>query len=496
MKRDVIKRLKALDKIELTDLANLLSVKVDRLRGYVEEWKRNDMVNIITETRYQIKPGKRLLEYKTLPEIILLKELLEWGDIDITKAKNKTSIKKEDFNPSLSIILKNRLAKIKKINSRSVISIVDKNKALKYIEGKDLLIKSLINEGIKEFKSEKDIDKDLMQLLNRPGILELTKRRIEYVVFKRNPEIIISDLQKEEIKDLTRDIIISGEWKKKKIKEYDVQSSSYVIYSGKKHPLTELIEEIREIFFEMGFEEVMGPIIETAFVNFDMLFQPQDHPARDMQDTFYIEKPFDKGDIPFPELIDKVRKTHEDGGSTGSIGWRYKWDIDEARKYVLRTHTTATTIRNLYLNRNRESLKLFSIGRVFRNETIDYKHLADFMQVDGILLNKGANLRLLMGILERFFKKLGAKKIKFWPTYFPFTEPSIQPTIYSEKIGEWIELGGAGIFRPEITESLGIKHPVLAWGLGLERIVMIKYGIEDIREIYLNRLSWLRTRVL
>lgn len=491
-----MRRLRERDEIEITDLAKRLSINVDRLRGYIEEWKKNSIVNVISEIRYRVKPGERLLEYKTLPEIVLLKELLEWGEIDISKAKNKTSVKKEDFNPSLAIILKNGLAKIEKINSRSIINIMDKDKALEYIKRKDLLIKSLINEGMREFKNENDIDEELMQLLNRPGILELTKRKIEYVIFLKKPEIVISSLEKEEIKDLTREIIISGEWKKKKLKEYDINATSYVIYSGKKHPLTELIEEIREIFFEMGFEEVIGPIIETAFVNFDMLFQPQDHPARDMQDTFYIKKPFDKGNIPFPELIEIVRSIHEGGGSTGSIGWRYKWDIDEARKLVLRTHTTATTIRNLYLNRNKESLKLFSIGKVFRNETIDYKHLADFMQVDGILLDKRANLKLLMGILEDFFKKLGAKKVKFWPTYFPFTEPSIQPTFYSERIGEWIELGGAGIFRPEITESLGIRCPVLAWGLGLERIVMIKYGIEDIREIYLNKLSWLRKRVL
>lgn len=496
MKLDAAKRLKKGSKIELKELAKILSINIDRLRGYIEEWRKNKEVDVSHKIVHVIKPGKRLLKYRTLPEIVLLNKLLEKGKLDLEEILEETHLEKDDFNAALAIILKKGFARIKKINSKSFLNLSNKEDALNYIQRKTQILNSLIESGGLEFGEEEEIDQELKELTNRPGILDLTKRKIEYVTFLKDPRTLVKMIETEEIRDLTRDIIISGEWKKKRLKEYDVNAVSYSLYSGKKHPLRELIQEIREIFFEMGFEEVSGPLVETAFVNFDMLFQPQDHPARDMQDTFYLKEPFDKGEIPFPEIVNIVKSVHENGGSTGSKGWAYKWDLDEAKKLVLRTHTTAVTIRNLYLNREKESLKLFSIGKVFRNETIDYKHLADFMQVDGILMDKKANLRLLMGLLENFFKKLGAEKIKFWPTYFPFTEPSIQPTIYSEKIGEWIELGGAGIFRPEITEPLGIKYPVLAWGLGLERIIMIKYGIEDIREIYFNRLSWLRKRVL
>ena len=490
------KKLKKGDKIELKELANALSINVDRLRGHIEEWKRNGDVEVSHKVIYVIKPGRRLIEYKTLPEIILLKEILEKGKLELEKAREEIPIKKDDFNPALAIIIKNGLAKIEKAGSKSYLSIIDEEKVLDYINRKNSKIHSILEKGKLELENIDEVDDDLKEMIKRPGILEMMKRKIEFITFLKNPGIIIKSLETGEIRDLTRDIIISGEWRRKKLKEYDVRAVSYSLYSGKKHPLRELIQEIREIFFEMGFEEVSGPIVETAFVNFDMLFQPQDHPARDMQDTFYLKDPYDKGEIPFPEIIDIIKAVHENGGSTGSKGWRYKWDLEEAKKLILRTHTTAVTIRNLYLNRDRDTLKLFSIGKVFRNETIDYKHLTDFMQVDGILMDKRANLRLLMGLLETFFKKLGAEKVKFWPTYFPFTEPSIQPTIFSDKMGEWVELGGAGIFRPEITEPLGIKHPVLAWGLGLERIIIIKYGIEDIREIYFNKLSWLRKRVL
>ncbi len=496
MKQSRKRKLKKNEKIELKELAEILSINIDRLRGFLEEWKKEGYVDISYKSIYIIKPGERLLKYKSLPEIILLKRLIERDRMDLEEARKETRLETDDFNAALAIILKNKLAKIEKSDSRTFLKIIDKKKVLDYIQNKTQILDLLIQRDSVEFEREEDIDQELKELINRPGILHTIRRKIEYVTFLKDPSNVLDKIQTKEIRDLTRDIIISGEWRKRKLKEYDVNATSYSLYSGKRHPLRELIQEIREIFFEMGFEEVSGPIVETAFVNFDMLFQPQDHPARDMQDTFYLKAPFDEGEIPFPETVDIVKSVHEHGGTTGSKGWEYNWDVEEAKKLILRTHTTAVTIRNLYLNRNRDSLKLFSIGKVFRNETIDYKHLADFMQVDGILMHSRANLRLLMGLLENFFKKLGAEKIKFWPTYFPFTEPSIQPTIYSEKIGEWIELGGAGIFRPEITEPLGIKHPVLAWGLGLERIIMIKYGIDDIREIYFNRLSWLRKRVL
>ncbi len=497
-------KIKKGDKFDISTLSRLLNINIDKLRGYLEEWKKKKFVVIYTIPKTFLTPGETLLNYGVPPEVKILEKLLENNrKIELNTLLKSTGLHEIEYRAGISILITERLVVIRKEDAKRYVQIIDENRSKEYIEAlkkiTDLLLKHEKISYDRMIKLLSPFERNLLEkLMKRQKIIQKNISKDFLVEFMVDGYTLMNYLEEVEnvIKDLSKEVILSGEWKKKKFKEYNIRETGYYISPGRRHPLRELIEEIREIFFELGFEEVEGPLIESSFVNFDMLFQPQDHPARDMQDTFYLKEPKVYDEVPFPELIDKIRKVHESGGDTGSIGWRYKWSLKEAKKLVLRTHTTAVTIRNLYLLRNRDKMKLFTIGRVFRNETIDYKHLADFMQVDGIYVDRNANLRLLMGLLEYVFKKLGAEKVKFWPTYFPFTEPSVQPTIYSSHIGEWIELGGAGIFRPEITKPLGIKNPVLAWGLGLERIVMIKYGINDIREIYLNKLSWLRNRVV
>ena len=240
----------------------------------------------------------------------------------------------------------------------------------------------------------------------------------------------------------------------------------------------------------MGFTEIRGEMVETAFWNFDALFQPQDHPARDMVDTFYLSRP-KQGKLPGKKVVEAVAKTHENGWTTGSRGWEYNWSQEEAKRLVLRTHTTATTIR--YLNKHKEPpIKVFSVDRVYRNEKLDYKHLAEFHQIEGIIMDRKVTLKDLMGTLKEFYQKLGLEKVQFWPSYFPYTEPSLQSTVYVPELKNWVELCGMGIFRPEVLAPLGVKNPVLAWGGGLERLILLKLGLEDIRLLYKNDLGWIR----
>jgi phenylalanyl-tRNA synthetase alpha chain len=241
---------------------------------------------------------------------------------------------------------------------------------------------------------------------------------------------------------------------------------------------------VKEIFVGLGFTEIDGPMVQTSFWNFDVLFTPQDHPAREMQDTFYISD-IKHNVFANPSQIKKISRIHEKG-------WKYKWSVEDARRTVLRTHTTPVTIRYL-ADTKPTSARIFSIGRVFRNEKVSYKHLAEFNQVEGILTGKHVTLRDLMGLQKEFYRMLGISKIKFWPTFFPYTEPSLQSVIYNDVLDKWVEMGGMGILRPEVTEPLGIKNPVLAWGVGLERIAMLRFGLNDVRELYDNKLSWLRS---
>ncbi len=294
----------------------------------------------------------------------------------------------------------------------------------------------------------------------------------------------------EEISQLTPELIRTGNWRNVKLRRFDVTAPGPVSYPGKIHPVQQIIQHVKEIFLEMGFTEIRGDMVETAFWNFDALFQPQDHPARDMVDTFYLAQP-KQGKLPEKAVVDAVAKTHENGWTTGSRGWEYSWSPEEAKRLVLRTHTTATTIR--YLTEHKEPpVKVFSVDRVYRNEKLDYKHLAEFHQIEGIIMDRKVTLRDLMGTLKEFYQKLGLEKVQFWPSYFPYTEPSLQSIVYVPELKTWVELCGMGIFRPEVLVPLGVKHPVLAWGGGLERLILLKLGIEDIRLLYKNDLGWIR----
>jgi len=186
-----------------------------------------------------------------------------------------------------------------------------------------------------------------------------------------------------------------------------------------------------------------------------------------------------------PAQISKVSASHKKG-------WKYNWKLEEAKRLVLRTHTTCVTIRHLADTKPDEA-RIFSVGRVFRNEKVSYKHLVEFNQVEGVVVGKNVTLRDLMGLQREFYYKMGLKKIKFWPTFFPYTEPSLQSIVYNERLGKWVELFGMGIFRPEVTKPLGITNPVLAWGGGIERIAMLKFELGDVRELYSNNIGWLRS---
>jgi phenylalanyl-tRNA synthetase alpha chain len=291
----------------------------------------------------------------------------------------------------------------------------------------------------------------------------------------------------EEINLLTKEMLISGGWKDKKLRPYDISASAEEHVPGKRHTLGRLITRVRGIFSEMGFEEMEGPLVESSFWNFDALFQPQDHPARDLADTFYVNG---EAQLPDEGLVKKVKKAHQKG-------WKYKWSEKEARKLVLRTHTTAVSARYLATKcADRQPRKFFCVGRVYRNEATDYKHLAEFHQVEGIVVWEHATFRDLLGCLKEFYSKMGFKKIRFRPSFFPYTEPSLEVEVFFEERQQWMELGGAGILRPEVSIPLCGKYPVLAWGLSLERPLMLLKDIKDIRTFYRNDVGWLRKSTL
>ena len=350
-------------------------------------------------------------------------------------------------------------------------------------------------------KSSSVLDEKGLAALKSRGLVKSSKTKSwHYEITNRSKKSSSYDMGSTfvlEMPPLTSEMIKTGTWEEKedglyleyrgskyRPRHYDVTLAADKIYPGKKHPYQRLIDFMREIMLEMGFTEIKGPIIQSSFWNFDALFQPQDHPAREMQDTFYLDT---KAEIPD---YTKVKEMHECGGGVGSTGWGGRWSPEVARQEVLRTHTTGVTIK--YLSEHPQPpIKAFGIDRVYRREAIDATHTPEFEQLEGIVMDEGVTFRHLLGILKEFYAKMGFEEVRFRPGYFPYTEPSVEPEVFIDGLG-WVELGGAGVFRKEVTAPFGIEHPVLAWGLGVSRVAMLKLGLKDLRLLYQSDIEWLR----
>lgn len=420
-----------------------------------------------------------------LPERRLLNAVVKLGgETKVNAAIEEANLEKQFMSVALGWLNRKGWATIKQGNLKSLREPQqgDDEKLLKLLSEKgSLVVEDLgqeLGNAVSVLKGRKLVEteeKTIRELELTDGGWNLVKKGIHV---------------QEEVSQLTPELIRTGKWHNVKLRKFNVEAPGPEVLLGKIHPAQQIIRQIREIFLEMGFTEIRGSIVQTAFWNFDALFQPQDHPARDMVDTFYLSKP-SKGKLPDKKTVDAVAATHENGGTTGSRGWEYSWSPEEAKRLLLRTHTTAETIR--YLSEHKEPpVKVFSVDRVYRNEKLDYKHLAEFHQIEGIIMDKKVTLRDLMGTLTEFYHKLGLEKVQFWPSYFPYTEPSMQSTVYVPELNSWVELCGMGIFRPEVLAPFGVKHPVLAWGGGLERLILLKLGLEDIRLLYKNDLGWIR----
>jgi len=369
---------------------------------------------------------------------------------------------------------------------------------------------TLTDEGFSAVSHE-TIDEQLLSYLWDNPDSEIDEKKYNHLIKRSNvlkeKEIITGEISltdqgwdvvnhgitiTDEITQITSEIIKNKSWESTPIRPYDVSTFAPSLHGGKPHPLVQLIERIRTILLRMGFSEIEGNFVESAFWNMDALFIPQDHPAREMQDTFYCKNP-SLISIDDQELVKIIADVHEHGGETDSDGWGYQFSKSEGRKPLLRTHTTVNTIRYLY-HHPQPPAKIFSIGQVFRKENIDSTHLPLFYQIEGIIHDPSVSFKQLIGILSEMYKQMGFEKIRFRPAYFPYTEPSMEVEVFWNN--QWMELGGSGMFRPEVTEPLGIDTPVLAWGLGLERLAMLLFGLKDIRQLYQSDFDWLRNQPL
>ncbi|MBU0536647.1 MAG: phenylalanine--tRNA ligase subunit alpha [Nanoarchaeota archaeon] len=457
------------------------------------QWLGNKgILKINTEEKAIIKKdenGERYLK-DGFPEKKVLK-LINKGPVMFNDIKKDLSLSNEEFNVCLGLL-------------KSKAAVVIKNNSLEITEqGRKIIDKKSLEEAFLE-KIGTGLPESSLSPEDRFAYDLLRKRRSIIKTDKvKTKTIELADLGRELKKisitkassedRLTSEMIRAGSWRDKNFRKYDININVPNIHGGKRHFVNQTIESIKRIWLDMGFKEMTGPMLDTSFWNFDALFTAQDHPVRELQDTFYIKNPM-KGTLPDKKLVDSVKMMHENGGSIGSSGWRYKWNPEEAMKNVLRTHTTVLSAKTISALKKEElPAKFFSVAKCFRNEALDWKHLFELYQVEGIVIDPNANFRNLIGYLKRFFNKLGFEKVRIQPAYFPYTEPSAEVHVYHPIKKEWVELAGAGIFRPEVVVPLlGKDVPVLAWGMGLERSIAEFFGITDIRQLYSNDLKQLR----
>ncbi|MEM3370767.1 MAG: phenylalanine--tRNA ligase subunit alpha [Candidatus Woesearchaeota archaeon] len=458
------------------------------------QWLQNKgLVSVKTELKEVVVPdsnGKIYLK-QGMPERRFL-EAISAGPLTVSELKSKTGLSDQEVEVCIGILKKKLAIEIQKTKKGLQFSITE--------NGRNILSQGSLEEN---FLKRLPIEVSSMEREDRFCYEELRRRNRIVKNEVINSRVILPtelgsqissyDLSQDLIEQLTPEIIKSGEWKVKKFRRYDVKAPVPQIYFGRRHFVNETIRYIKRIWLDLGFREMEGNIVQSSFWNFDALFTPQDHPARELQDTFFLKNPANSS-LPDASLVKRVSQTHENGWKTGSTGWRYRWSSEEAKKLVLRTHTTVLSARTIAsLKKEELPAKFFAVGRCFRNETQDWSHLFEFYQVEGIVVDPNANFKHLIGYLKLFYNKMGYDEVKIRPGYFPYTEMSAEIDVYDREHKKWIELGGAGIFRPEVVKPLlGEDIPVLAWGLGLSRIISQYYKLDDLRRLHSNNLKELR----
>ena len=482
------------DSLNLDEISENAEVdKTTALRA-VEFLKNKKLIESDEKVGKIVQAGINGLFYlkKQLPERRLLNKLAEKKIILIHEIKHSCNLNDNEAKVAIGVLKKKALVEIR--NGR--VMFTGKKEEITKQMFEELFLEKLPLE----LDNVKERDKLALESLKaRKDVIEIIEEKKVFVALT-NLGLKISnlDLKVDLLEALTPKLLKGSGWKGKKFRRYDLQTSGRRVYGGKRHFVNQATDYAKKIWLEMGFKEMTGSLTQTGFWNFDALFTAQDHPVREEQDTFFIKDI--EGKLPDGNIVKEVKKSHEGGGemfSGLSKGWQDSWNEEEAKKVLLRTHTTCLSAQTL--NKIADSVregkpaKYFALGKTFRNETIDWSHGFEFNQTEGIVVDENANFRQLLGYLVEFFKKMGYEKIRIRPGYFPYTEPSLEIDVFHPEKKVWLELGGAGMFRPEVTVPIFGKHvPVLAWGPGFDRTIMEYFQIKDLRDMYKNDISKLR----
>jgi phenylalanyl-tRNA synthetase alpha chain len=446
-------------------------------------------------TKVSLNEEGKIYAERGLPERRLIDNLLSMGG----EALVEEAFEAAGVDKSFSVIVIGWLSRKKwaiiNQGDRKLKSIVRQSPP----QGADEKLLSLLKE--KKVVFVEDLDENLrnaVSVLKGRKILNVREETVrELELTEKGWKLVSKGLEiTREVSQLTPELIATGRWREIKLLKYNIKAPVSKLWPGKKHLYLRFLDELKEKLVALGFKEMAGPIVEISFFNCEGLYMPQDHPAREVHDMYLVKEP-EYGNLDaYEHFLKQVKETHENGWKTGSKGWGYPFSMRLATNLMLRSHTTSVSVRTLISSNLEIPGKYFAVARCYRPEVVDKTHLSEFNQVEGIIVGEDLTLRDLLGVLERFAIDIaGADKVKFRPDYFPFTEPSVELKAYKKGYG-WLEFGGSGILRPEVTLPLGIEVPVLAWGLGVDRLFMMKAGIDDIRYLFSQDLDWIRRKEL
>ena len=448
-------------------------------------------------TEYSITDLGREYKERGTPEERLMELVRKQGSLTLPEIMNKLGLENKEVGSAYGALAKAGLLAMNEAkqvifqvestrsgseNTRELLGLFDD---LETVAERDL--SEAQKTLIRSLSRKRGADRGMFRVMER----EQVSYRLTPAGLQAAKELRALGMTGEEIGQITPELLRSEKWKSATFRSYNINTPPLRVLLGRKNPYVEFLEDLKDKLNALGFEEFDGPLLETEFWNCDALFMPQFHAARDIHDVYYVKNPTHAKAIEQPYL-DQVAACHENGWTTGSLGWRYPFDRDFTRRMILRSQGTVLSAKAL--PRAKVPGRYFGVVRCFRYDKVDATHLADFYQTEGIALGESVNLKTLLGLLKMFAVEVaGAKEFKFVPGYFPFTEPSVEIHIRHPELG-WFELGGSGIFRPEVTKPLGIEVPVLAWGLGIDRMALVALGLNDLRDLFTADIEQVRLR--
>ncbi len=484
--KNIIGMLSKTDKILLSNLkngemfANEVELKCGLERAAVINSARKllslNLINIesITKSRLRLTYlGQKYLK-EGLPEYRVFCFAKKNKTFEYKQLFSSIVMDKDELNAAIGVL--KRLSAIKVDGGKISVNLDPSS----LIEERNVILKSVENNENVDYKFVQDfIKRGIIEQINE--INEKFSITLSGVKIIKDPEFNKDYIDKISTNDIKN-------WQGLNFRGYIENPEIISSLSGKTNVKTKFISLIKNAMVSMGFLEMHSNFVESTFWNFDVMMFRQDHPDREIQDTVYLNGL--EGVVP-EKLLKNVKKVYESGFFSSkyneSIGYRRKFDTSKSNSLIMRGHTTATTFRYIseFISKNKDKpAKFFSVDKGFRNETMDNTHLLELYQIEGIVYGDNLTVSDLIGYIKQFYKKIGINNIRLKPTYNPYTEPSLEIQAFSPNLKRWIEVGNSGVFRPETLKPFGISKNIIAWGFGMERMLNLKLGIADIRDLY------------